>query len=159
MALTDLVLMPGADYEDICKAIRKKTGTTDPIKSYEASGLIEGISGGIPENFSSYKTGTYIPSSDTAGSTVIKHGLGQTPNFFCIYAKGSSLPGSGYIVSGMGTKLIGSTGQGMYIYGTTAGTAAGKSGFFSASASTFSLQAGTNKYKSGVTYEWIVGVI
>ena len=45
MALTEQVIMPGADYEDACDAIREKTGGTDLIKSGEMGGLIRGIEG------------------------------------------------------------------------------------------------------------------
>lgn len=33
MDLTDMVIMPGADYKDACDAVREKTGGTDAIKS------------------------------------------------------------------------------------------------------------------------------
>lgn len=33
MSLTDMVIMPGADYLDACNAVREKTGGTEPIKS------------------------------------------------------------------------------------------------------------------------------
>ena len=44
MALTEQVIMPGADYQDACDAIREKTGGTDLIKSGEMGGLIRGTS-------------------------------------------------------------------------------------------------------------------
>lgn len=46
MALTNYVLMPGADYKGICDAVRAKTGKTDPIKSGELASDIAGITGG-----------------------------------------------------------------------------------------------------------------
>ena len=274
MALTDLVLMPGADYQDICKAIRKKTGITDPIKSHEASKLIEGIttgtgididlnlltagqdqvlqgydflssdgviksgnipskildedsyaittnmkencftsiafteetfaipeqsvsfihtpinaenfgtagpeqvlsgytfsskdgivipgqlqiSGGTPGNFSSYKTGIYTPTSDTACSISIAHNLGQSPDFVCIYAVNNSPNyGMGYLISSFGTKTVGTSWQGIYLYySQLAATGAGKATFMVTN-TTFSINLSSLKYKAGINYEWIVG--
>lgn len=33
MALTELVIMPGKDYKNICDSVRKKTGTNDSYTS------------------------------------------------------------------------------------------------------------------------------
>lgn len=41
--LTDMVIMPGADYKAACDAIREKNGGTDLIKSGDMAGLILGI--------------------------------------------------------------------------------------------------------------------
>lgn len=46
MALTDYVIMPGADYQAICDKIRDKTGKVDPIKSGDLVGEIDSIIGG-----------------------------------------------------------------------------------------------------------------
>lgn len=46
MALTNYVLMPGADYQAACDAIRAKTGKSEPIKSGELASEISGITGG-----------------------------------------------------------------------------------------------------------------
>lgn len=46
MALTDMVIMPGADYQDIVDATREKTGSTDLLKSGEVGAAIRSISGG-----------------------------------------------------------------------------------------------------------------
>ena len=46
MALTDYVIMPGADYQAACDAIREKTGKTAAIKSGDLASEIGGISGG-----------------------------------------------------------------------------------------------------------------
>jgi hypothetical protein len=43
MALTDIVMMPGADYQDICDAIREKNGQTDSIVSGQVGTLIRAI--------------------------------------------------------------------------------------------------------------------
>lgn len=44
MSLTDMVIMPGADYLDACNAVREKTGGTAAIKSGELGGKIRSIS-------------------------------------------------------------------------------------------------------------------
>lgn len=43
MSLTDFVIMPGADYQDACDAIREKTGGADAIKSGDLGAAIRGI--------------------------------------------------------------------------------------------------------------------
>lgn len=47
MSLTDMVIMPGADYQDACEAIREKTGGTGYIRSGEMAAQIRGISTGV----------------------------------------------------------------------------------------------------------------
>lgn len=46
MALTDMVIMPGADYLGACDALRAKHGTTGKIKSGDMAQLIEDIPSG-----------------------------------------------------------------------------------------------------------------
>lgn len=46
MALTDMVMMPGEDYQAACDKLREKTGTTDAIKSGDWPGLLDSIGGG-----------------------------------------------------------------------------------------------------------------
>lgn len=41
--MTEYVLMPGADYQNICNALRKKTGSTELIRSGEIPGEIENL--------------------------------------------------------------------------------------------------------------------
>lgn len=158
MALTDIVMMPGADYQDICDAIREKNGQTAKIKSGNAGSLIRAIQTGGGEDalsqiFSSYKVGIFTPTQDTSGISAVTHGLGVTPNFYCIFAVNSSTVGTGYIVNAIGTKTAGSSGYVVYLHGSTQAK-----GTFSSSATTFNLIASSGKYKSGVTYFWIVGV-
>lgn len=43
--MTEYVLMPGADYQNICNALREKTGSTEPIRSGEIAGQIADLSG------------------------------------------------------------------------------------------------------------------
>ena len=47
MAITDYVIMPGADYKAICDAVRAKTGKTETIKSGEVASEISDISTGV----------------------------------------------------------------------------------------------------------------
>lgn len=42
--MTRYVLMPGAHYQDICNAVREKTGKTQLLRSGEISGEIRGLS-------------------------------------------------------------------------------------------------------------------
>lgn len=52
MSLTEMVLMPGADYQEICEAVREKTGSTDRIKSGDLPSQIKGIeSHGLEDAF------------------------------------------------------------------------------------------------------------
>ena len=44
--MAEYAVMPLADYEDACDAVREKTGGTDVIKSGELGTQIRGISGG-----------------------------------------------------------------------------------------------------------------
>lgn len=46
MSLTEMVLMPGADYKAACDAIREKTETTDLIKSGQMADAIRSIAAG-----------------------------------------------------------------------------------------------------------------
>jgi hypothetical protein len=48
MALTDYVIMPGADYQAACDAIRAKTKKTDLIKSSELANEISSLTSGLP---------------------------------------------------------------------------------------------------------------
>ena len=40
MALTDMVLMPGDDYQAVCNELRQLDGSTDPIRSAQMSGKV-----------------------------------------------------------------------------------------------------------------------
>lgn len=45
MALTDYVIMPGADYQAACDKLREKSGKTDPIRSGDLASEIEAVAG------------------------------------------------------------------------------------------------------------------
>lgn len=47
MALTEMVIMPGEDYQAICDSVRAKTGGTELLKSGEVAPAIDGIKIGI----------------------------------------------------------------------------------------------------------------
>lgn len=159
MALTEYIVMPGADYKNICDAIRAKNGQTEDIVSGEAASLILNITTGedSPEIFSLYKTGTYTPTSDSSGlTTKITHDLGVAPDFYCIYIEPGTATTTGYLTCGMGIKTSATAAQVVYVHGTTA--AKGLYGSTYVTDSYFNLGASSGKYKAGVTYHWIVGV-
>lgn len=62
--MTDQVLMPGADYQAICNAVRALTGGTAALKS----GDIAGALGGVKKL--TVQTGTVTPTEDTPTLTV-----------------------------------------------------------------------------------------
>ena len=68
MALTNYVLMPGADYKGICDAVRAKTGKSELIKSGELASEISGITGGGGGSVEGVHTVTFM-SED--GSSVL----------------------------------------------------------------------------------------
>lgn len=64
MALTEMVIMPGEDYQAICDSVRAKTGRTELLKSGEVAPAIDGI-----------KNNTGIDTSDgTAEENDIAYG-------------------------------------------------------------------------------------
>lgn len=64
MALTEMVIMPGEDYQAICDSVRAKTGKTELLKSGEVAPAIDGI-----------KVGGNIDTSDaTATANDIAYG-------------------------------------------------------------------------------------
>lgn len=153
MALTEYVVMPGADYQDICDAIREKNGQTDSIVSGQAGTLIRAIqSGGVemPEKITKLKFGLWTaPSGLTMSTTNITHNLGVVPNFYCIFAPTTATIGTYYISHAMGTQKGGVV--------IRRGTTNSNSGTFKSTATTFSL-GGSYYYQANTTYIWIVGV-
>lgn len=57
--MTDQVLMPGADYQAICNAVRALTGGTAALKSGDISGALSGV------KRLTVQTGTVTPTADT----------------------------------------------------------------------------------------------
>ena len=72
MALTDMVIMNGADYQAACDAIRAKTGKTDLIKSGDMAAEIESIKSGNKLNDFLKGSIAEISEEDTKGLTTIK---------------------------------------------------------------------------------------
>lgn len=62
--MTDQVLMPGADYQAICNAVRGLTGGTAALKSGDIAGALAGV------KKLTAQTGTVTPTADTHTLTV-----------------------------------------------------------------------------------------
>lgn len=60
MALTDYVIMPGADYQAACDKLREKTGKTDLIKSGDLAAAIGSIQSGGGSMFASSAVGILL---------------------------------------------------------------------------------------------------
>ena len=125
--------------------------------------------GSLPSGISVLNTGTYTPTSDISSSTSISHGLGTKPNFFIIAPEGAVdgtadigyqygqamiyryFKSPSYTTCGWGEySFVNSNGElGMYIGRQT-----------SLNTSTITIRAGSDaKFKAGVTYRWVAGVL
>lgn len=62
--MTDQVLMPGADYQAICNAVRALTGGTAALKSGDIAGALAGV------KRLTVQAGTVTPTADTHTLTV-----------------------------------------------------------------------------------------
>ena len=86
--MTDQVLMPGADYQAICNAVRALTGGTAALKSGDIAGALAGVQpggGGLQVD-----TGEFVLDADGRFVT-LAHQLGKTPGFVVIWTDGSVL--------------------------------------------------------------------
>ena len=91
MALTEYVVMPGVDYQNICDAVRLKTNSSTLLTSDQISPLIETITGSDGEangdkkkNFQLIKwvaDRTYYEEE----TITIQHGLGVRPDGFLMF--------------------------------------------------------------------------
>lgn len=81
MALTEMVIMPGEDYQAICDSVRAKTGGTELLKSGDISPAIDGIEkgGGLTS-----KEGT-LTIDETCSSFTVDTGL-ATVDFIHVIA-------------------------------------------------------------------------
>lgn len=66
--MTDQVLMPGADYQAICNAVRALTGGTAALKSGDISGALAGV------KKLTVQAGTVTPTADTPTLAVATDG-------------------------------------------------------------------------------------
>ena len=66
--MTDQVLMPGADYQAICNAVRALTGGTAALKSGDIAGALAGV------KRLTVQTGTVTPTADTPTLAVATDG-------------------------------------------------------------------------------------
>jgi hypothetical protein len=80
MALTDYIIMPGADYQTACDKIRDKTKKAGVIKSGNMAVEIDSL---VPSMKIMRKTGTYTPTSENELIT-IEHNLGALPDIIVI---------------------------------------------------------------------------
>lgn len=132
MSLTDMVIMPGADYLDACNAIREKTGSSAAIKSGELGSKIRSISGAAEPKLQS-KTVTPSATQQTVMPDSGYDGLGKvTVNAVPIQAKSATprasaqtiTPDSGKFLSsvyvaGDGNLIPGNIRSGVSIFGVT----------------------------------------
>lgn len=162
----------GEEYEDIdyaelsCSGQFLGNATIDDVKQgitftsqngLKLTGNLQLESNGIPNNFIIYNTGTRIFPSDSLATIGLKHELEQKPNFYCIYAKTDQVLEDGYLTSAIGIQLSGN-GQVSCNYNTNGENASMISTFY-ANTNYFNLQNANLKYKAGITYEWMAGII
>ena len=162
----------GEEYEDIdytelsCSGQSLGNATIDDVKQgvtftsqngLKLIGNLQLESSGIPSNFIAYNTGSRIFSSDSSATTGLRHELEQKPNFYCIYAKTDQVLEDEYLTSAIGIQLFGS-GQVSCNYNINGENTSMTSTFYT-NTNYFNLQNASLKYKAGITYEWMVGVI
>lgn len=81
MALTEMVIMPGEDYQAICDSVRAKTGGTELLKSGEVAPAIDGIEintgidtsdGTAEENDIAYGKTAYVNGEKIEGNVPVE---------------------------------------------------------------------------------------
>lgn len=128
-----------------------------------------GGSGGLPSGVSALTFGTFTPTSDCTSDWPVYHDLGQAPNFFIIYAKDaytqSGFAGGCFTQFAMPSRISTSSALYSISFVSSNGTMFQTVGvsnelMTSLSSNLFVVDAATNrKLLSGVTYNWICGVI
>lgn len=124
--MSEHVVMPRSDWQDILNAVREKAGKTDLIKSGELAAIVRALGGGGSVAIIPIATGTVVPAQDYYGdeneSLNIIHNLGITPNFYIFIHNGDdTLPSDatrGSIVIDVGNYYL----QGEWIYSKGYGT-------------------------------------
>ena len=161
-----------AGLTSIADAIRAKAESSDSLVF--PSGFVDAIAnivtgGGVPSGFSVLSSGTFTPASDVTTYT-FGHGLNVIPNFYIIF------PNEDYTLSAISATILFCLPFGLTYGGKTRETpvvfvASNSSGssFSSVVVSTTTgiseteIKTPTNalssKFRSGVTYRWICGVI
>lgn len=98
--MTDMVMMPGADYQAICDAIRSKTGSTELLKSGDLATLIGNLSDGeepiqVP-SLSGRKvaSGSISVAADTSSLGTISHDV-ESPIAVFLFAADAPLKNEG----------------------------------------------------------------
>lgn len=111
--------------------------------------------------FTAYTTGTLVQEQDTGASSGIEHDLDQTPNFYYIYTEADLGQETNYLISAIGMKMYDNSwavcsykkeGQGGVVTTSTVNS-------FFASNTHFNVRNSSIKFKAGITYKWIVGII
>ena len=178
MSMTDHVLMPGADYQAICNAVRALTGGTATLKSGDIASALAGVKpGGLQVD-----TGEFVLDADNIYVT-FAHQLGKTPGFVVVWTDGSALeiPTDyhtmlGFVwfrgLTGLPQRITGAvtgTSNDMYITFALAKNDATKRltmgaptsmSYFPAAITANSFSAGASSastmWRAGVTYKYIV---
>lgn len=128
-----------------------------------------GGGGGLPSGVSALTFGTFTPTSDCTSDWPIYHDLGQTPNFFLFYTNDmhtiADMAGYCFVQAAIPRRILpegafyligfvttGKTIQGIMSQNSDLPTVLASNLFVVDAAS-------SRKLKSGVTYNWICGVI
>ena len=137
MALTDYVIMPGADYQALCDKIREKTGKTDIIKSGDLVTEIEEVAnsdGGSGEENWVCAQGSVQTTAD--GTKTVTHGLGVIPDIIMLIRTNvgpiSNTTNKMYAINSfaLSEKLLGETGLDTKAYGSCILYSPSSKGFF-----------------------------
>ena len=123
MALTEMVVMPGADYQAICDSVRAKTGGTALLKSGDIPAIIDAITGGggggaLPTGIAKMNCGFITNTTPYVDFFEIEHGLGVKPDFAIITVTGDiteDFP-TDAVYFGATTQYFNSNGKGLGFY-------------------------------------------
>lgn len=111
--------------------------------------------------FTAYTTGTLVQEQDTSASSGIEHYFDQAPNFYYIYTEADLGQETNYLISAIGMKMYDNSwavcsykkeDQGEVVTTSTINS-------FFASNTHFNVRNSSIKFKAGITYKWMVGII